>query len=382
MRTYAFLIFFGILLVIYSAANYYLYIRGIQAFSIIQPLKRWYTIAYIVLSYSFFVAMILERTASSAFSEWVFRIGTFWLAFMLYLLMAVIVIDLVRLVNLLFHFLPPITASFKSIAGITAISLVSIIVIAGYINARNVVVKEIPITINKKVNGNPEMKVLMVSDIHLGALIGERREKKLLDIVKEQHPDLVLICGDLIDSEIAPVLRKNLGKHIQEIKTPMGVYAITGNHEYIGGITQSLKYLRSINITMLLDSVVTLPNGVQLVGRNDRSANGFGSDKQKPLHELLTGIDYEKPIFVMNHQPYNLDEAVNENVDLHLSGHTHHGQLWPFNYITNAMFELSWGFMKKGDTNFYVSSGFGTWGPSVRLGNRPEVVVFDIEFNK
>jgi uncharacterized protein len=382
MRTYAFLIFFGIILVIYSAANYYLYIRGIQAFSIVQPLRRWYTVAYIVLSYSFFVAMILERTASSAFSEWVFRIGTFWLAFMLYLLMAVIVIDLVRLVNLLFHFLPPITASFKSIAGITAISLVSIIVIAGYINARNVVVKEIPITIYKKVNGNPDMKVLMVSDIHLGALIGERREKRLLDIVREQHPDLVLICGDLIDSEIAPVLRKNLGKHIQEIKTPMGVYAITGNHEYIGGITQSLKYLRSINITMLLDSVVTLPNGVQLVGRNDRSANGFGSDKQKPLHELLTGIDYEKPIFVMNHQPYNLDEAVNENVDLHLSGHTHHGQLWPFNYITNAMFELSWGFMKKGDTNFYVSSGFGTWGPSVRLGNRPEVVVFHIEFNK
>lgn len=84
----------------------------------------------------------------------------------------------------------------------------------------------------------------------------------------------------------------------------------------------------------------------------------------------------------MNHQPYNLDEAMNANVDLHLSGHTHHGQLWPFNYITKAMFELSWGYLKKGNTNFYVSSGYGTWGPSIRIGNRPEVVVFDVQFDK
>jgi len=84
----------------------------------------------------------------------------------------------------------------------------------------------------------------------------------------------------------------------------------------------------------------------------------------------------------MNHQPFNLDEAVTEGgVDLHLSGHTHHGQLWPLNYITKAVFELSWGFLKKGDTNFYVSSGFGSWGPPVRLGNTPEVVVFNLKFD-
>lgn len=83
----------------------------------------------------------------------------------------------------------------------------------------------------------------------------------------------------------------------------------------------------------------------------------------------------------MNHQPFNLKEAADEKVDLHLSGHTHHGQLWPINYITKAMFELSWGYLKKGDTNFYVSSGYGSWGPSVRVGNRPEVVVFNLKFD-
>jgi hypothetical protein len=83
----------------------------------------------------------------------------------------------------------------------------------------------------------------------------------------------------------------------------------------------------------------------------------------------------------MNHQPFQLDEAVEVGADLHLSGHTHNGQMWPFNYITEAMFEVSWGLKQKGNTTFYVSSGFGSWGPPVRIGNTPEVVVFKIRFD-
>lgn len=381
MKSYIFLVVFIIILLIFSLANYYLYIRGLQAFSITQPLKKWYIAAFLLLGSSFFMGMILERVASSAFSELVVRVGTMWLPFMLYLLMAVVLIDFVRIFNHFFHFLPLITPSLKQTVGFVTISLVTVVVIIGYINAMVVNVKTIPLTIHKKIEGKPEMKVLMVSDIHLGALIRERHEQRLLHIINDQKPDLVLICGDLVDSEIAPVIRKKLGKHIQEIKTPYGVYAVTGNHEYIGGIEQSLAYLKSINVKMLIDSIVTLPNGVQVVGRNDRAA-GHGAKGQKPLTELLTGIDHSKPVIVMNHQPYNLSEASNAGVDLHLSGHTHHGQLWPFNHITKAMFELSWGYLKKGATHFYVSSGYGTWGPSVRLGNRPEVVVFELSFKK
>ena len=264
--------------------------------------------------------------------------------------------------------------------GLAVISIASLVIVGGHINALWINVKQIPLTIHKKVSGSPEVKILMASDIHLGALIGERREKRLLEIVREQKPDLVLLCGDLVDGEIAPVLRKNLGRHIQEIQTPLGVYAIFGNHEYIGGIDKTLPYLKSINIKVLVDETVTLPDGIQLVGRNDRSA-GSGANSPKSLAELLAVVDQSKPVIVMNHQPFNLDEVARANVDLHLSGHTHNGQLWPFNYITEAIFELSWGLMKKENTNFYVSSGFGTWGPTVRTGNRPEVVVFNLKFD-
>jgi predicted MPP superfamily phosphohydrolase len=260
------------------------------------------------------------------------------------------------------------------------IAIVSLIVIGGHINALWINVKQIPLTIHKKVTGSPEVKILMASDIHLGALIGERREKRFLEIIREQKPDLVLLCGDLVDGEIAPVLRKNLGKHIQEISTPLGVYAILGNHEYIGGIDKTLPYLKSINIHMLIDEAVTLPNGIQLVGRNDISSNR-GGNQTRPLSELCSGLDSTKPVIVMNHQPYNLQEAVDNKVDLHVSGHTHNGQLWPFNFLIRNIFELSWGYLKKGETNFYVSSGFGTWGPTVRVGNRPEVVVFKLKFD-
>jgi len=133
---------------------------------------------------------------------------------------------------------------------------------------------------------------------------------------------------------------------------------------------------------MLRDKTVILSNGVQLIGRDDRDSERMGNTTRKPLPKLIEGLDKNYPIIVLNHQPFNLGDAVNEGVDLHLSGHTHHGQLWPLNYMTNAIYELSWGFLKKGNTNFYVSSGYGTWGPPVRIGNTPEIVVFNLTFTQ
>jgi hypothetical protein len=376
---FTFLIFFSIVILIYLSSNFYLFVRGLQIFSLNLTLRRTFIVVFWTLVPMFILGSVLERTFSSAFSEWVYRIGAFWLAFMLYFTIAAVLIDLVRIANYFFHFLPTFSAIMKLRLGLIVVSLVSVVVIAGHINALWINVKEIPLTIHKKVSGASEIKILLASDIHLGALIGERREMRFLEIIREQKPDIVLLAGDLVDGEIAPVLRKNLGRHIQEISTPLGVYAISGNHEYIGGIDKTLPYLKSINIRMLLDEVITLPNGIQLVGRNDHSA-GRSSNAPKPLSELISGIDSSKPIIVMNHQPYDLQEAVEAKVDLHLSGHTHNGQLWPFNYLIKSIFELSWGYLKKGDTHFYVSSGYGTWGPPVRIGNRPEVVVFKLKF--
>lgn len=383
MRITSFLIFFGIVLSIYFSLNFFIYSRGLQAFSITPVWRKSYIIIFWTIVSCFVIGQILEHTKSSLLSEWIYRIGAFWLAFMLYFALTLLVFDLIRLADYFFHFLPEMTQLFRFRLGLATVVFVSIIVINGHINALNTRIREISLTIPKKVNGNKQMKIVMASDIHLGALIGENREAKLVRIINKQNPDLVLLCGDLVDGDIAPVLRKNLGKHLQEIKSGMGVFAIPGNHEYIGGIQKTLPYLKSINIKLLRDSVLILPNGVQLIGRDDKDNRQMGeANRRRTLKELMTGIDKSAPVVVMNHQPFNLDEAVAEDVDLHLSGHTHHGQLWPLSYITKAVFELSWGYLKKGNTNFYVSSGFGSWGPPVRIGNTPEVVVFNLTFKE
>jgi predicted MPP superfamily phosphohydrolase len=382
MRISSFLIFIGIVILIYFSVNYYIFTRGLHAFSISPVWRKGYITLFWLLVSSFIAGEILEHTHPSIISEWIYRVGAFWLAFMLYLLIAVLIIDIVRLFDYFLHFLPVLSQSFKFNTGIAVLALVSIIVLSGHLNAINPKVREISLSIPKKVLGDHKMKVVMASDIHLGALIGENREEQLVRIIKNQHPDLVVFCGDIVDGDIGEVLRKNLGRHIKEIVAPMGVYAILGNHEYIGGITRTLPYLESISINVLRDTTLVLPNGVQLVGRDDRDSRRMGNKQRKSLAELIAGLDKKFPVVVLNHQPFDLDEAVKEGVDLHLSGHTHDGQLWPFNYIIESIYELGWGYLKKGNTNFYVSSGFGTWGPPVRTGNTPEVVVFNIEFTE
>ena len=130
------------------------------------------------------------------------------------------------------------------------------------------------------------------------------------------------------------------------------------------------------------DTSLLIDQRFYLVGRDDRDKSRFTGKKRKELGELMQHVDLSRPVILMDHQPFNLEKARELGVDLQVSGHTHHGQLWPFNYITNAIYELSYGYKQIGQTHFYVSTGFGTWGPPVRLGNRPEIVQIKLIFDQ
>ena len=118
-----------------------------------------------------------------------------------------------------------------------------------------------------------------------------------------------------------------------------------------------------------------LEGGIFIVGREDRSSAGFGGRKRKPLDSLMADVDAAYPVVLMDHQPFGLGEAAGKGIDIQISGHTHHGQLWPLSLITRRVYEISWGEGVKGDTHYYVSSGVGTWGPPVRTGNHPEILL-------
>jgi predicted MPP superfamily phosphohydrolase len=179
------------------------------------------------------------------------------------------------------------------------------------------------------------------------------------------------------------VIRQNLGESLRNIKSQFGVFAITGNHEYIGGAEEACSYLTEHKVTMLRDQSLKVADSFFLVGREDQSSSRFPPyNRRKDLAELMESVDKKYPVILMDHQPFELNEAAGQGIDLQISGHTHYGQLWPINYIVNGIYELAWGYRRIAGTQYYVSDGVGTWGPPVRIGNRPEIVNIEIQFKK
>ena len=202
--------------------------------------------------------------------------------------------------------------------------------------------------------------------------------RSLQGIIDSLKPDIVLLLGDIIDGEIEPVLRDDLLSSFSCPPCSEGIYAITGNHEYIGGIERTAKYIRGKGIPLLMDETVITKSGITLIGRKDRDSFRYTGRDRASLDELIADVDMSGLVVLMDHQPYRLEESASAGIDLHLSGHTHNGQIWPISILISRMFEIPYGYGKIGETNFIVSSWYGLWGPRVRLGSRSEVVLIKL----
>lgn len=378
------IIFFSLFFLLYGLINSYIFIRGWQALPMGSPLRVPYAVLFSILSLSFFAGRMLERMAPGTLSTVLVWTGSFWFAAFAYFTLAALLIDILRLLN---HFTPVFPAFMmsdiartKTVVLATVIISVGVALTAGYFNARSPRLKSMEIHIPKKVDSLAALRVAVASDIHLGTIVGSERLGRIVDTINSLKPDLILFPGDIVDEDLAPVILQNLGETLRSLKANYGVFAITGNHEYIGGVEEACKYLEEHNIRVLRDESVTIAGGITLVGREDRSINQFAGKRRRPLSGLIAGRSDSSVVILMDHQPFGLSEAVKQEVDLQLSGHTHHGQIWPFQLITRAIYEVSWGYKKNGKTQFYVSSGAGTWGPPVRLGNTPEIIDLRINF--
>jgi predicted MPP superfamily phosphohydrolase len=378
-------IFFLVVFTVHGAVNYYIGLRGWQLFPVDSPWRWLYLAVFLFLVLTFIAGRFLERVWLSPVSEALVWIGSYWLAAMLYLFLAVLFIDVLRLVHSLIPILPSSVVETlrqeKLLVGAGVAGVVILLLIIGHLNAANPLVRVVDIPLTKKLDGVDTLSVVMASDIHLGTIIGRNRFDRIVDAINGLRPDLILLPGDVVDEDLAPVIRENLGDHLRALRAPLGIVACTGNHEYIGGADAAVEYLREHGVTVLRDSVLVLNNGLQVVGREDRSIRQFSGKTRKTLPEIMAGVDPARPIILMDHQPFGLSEAVSAGVDLQVSGHTHHGQIWPFNLITNAIYEVSWGYRMIGQTQFYVSSGVGTWGPPVRIGNTPEIVHLRLHYS-
>jgi len=375
-----FAVFLTIVLSVYSLVNYYIYVTGLHA--IPGEYKTIYSLVYLFLFSAYIIGRFLERKFMNAVSAFFIWVGSFWLGAMVYFLLAVILNDITRLLNLIFVFFPDsfYSQKYEIVFFLIVTAVVLLVVIIGYLNARNPVIKKLDIPINKKAGKLKTLRIAMASDIHLGTIIDRNRLRKIVNKINLLNADIILLPGDVVDEDIGPVIKQNQGELLRKLSSKYGVYAITGNHEYIGGAEAACNYLTEHGITELRDSSVLIDNSFYLIGREDRASKGFAGILRKPLNVLLEGINKDLPLILMDHQPVHLDDAEKNGIDLQLSGHTHHGQLWPFNYITRKIYEVSMGYKLKGNTHYYVSCGVGSWGPPIRTGNRPEILMIDLKF--
>ena len=375
------IVFFSIVLTIYSLVNIYLFYKGYKAIPCLQRNRILYSITFFLLAVLFIVAKVLESKHSSVITDILNIVGGFWLAFMLYGFIFFLLSDVILLILRI----PGIIRGdniflYRKWSFIIIASASSLLIIGGFINAIIPVAREYNITINKPAGSVKTLRIAAVSDIHLGSIIRKRSLKKFSGMIKDMKPDLVLLLGDIVDGEIGPVLRGDLLQYFTWPKCTDGLYAITGNHEFIGGANRTIPYIESKGIRVLKDEMVTLEGGIQLIGRIDRDSYRFYRRERMPLSELMKQADTVKPVILLDHQPFHLDETAKYGIDLQLSGHTHNGQMWPLNYVTRMIYELSYGYLKKRNTNFIVSSGYGLWGPRVRSGSRSEVLLINIKF--
>lgn len=352
---------------LYLLGNIYIFLRGRQALKAQSTgVKVLLSLIFWGCALSFFVSFLLRDVVMSDFiGQTLQETGTGWLVFTLYMVILLALFDLLRL----FHI--RIRSGFYIALGIT-LSLLGY----GYYNYQHPDTKVINIVINKSVNNEDKpLKVVAISDIHLGYGTDKAMLQQYVELINAQHPDLILIGGDLIDNSVVPLYAEQMQEELARLEAPYGVYMVPGNHEYISNIEASKKFIQSTPIILLQDSVATLPNGIQLIGRDDRH-----NKNRLSLTELTKDVNPEQPVILLDHQPYQLQQTVASNIDLQFSGHTHHGQVWPMSLITDHLFELSYGYKQEGNTHFYVSSGLSLWGPPFRIGTDSELVVFNISF--
>mgnify|MGYP000982649367 CR=1 FL=1 len=377
-------IFIAVSLLLYVLLNGYILKRGIQAFSSSLVSRLLFILTFSFLILSFPLSRIIDGQFSHRLSKLLVRPGIYYLAFMFYLFMLIFLKDLIRWGYRLVH--QPVTRSSLlavsnpfSFSVILVLSLV--ILFAGHLNAVNPGIKTLSLTIDKVAAGRQELRAVMLSDIHLGMYNRSNRLAALVKKINELEPEIVFFAGDIVDEAIGAEEEEKMVRLMKDIKAPLGLFACPGNHEYYGGLEKNIGYLERAGVQELLDKAIKVDNSFYVIGRKDWTAVRFGG-RRASLEDILAEgqVDTSRPLIVLDHQPIRLEDAQQAGVDLLLCGHTHAGQLFPLNLINKLVYEKNWGYLKKGQTQIYVTSGTGTWGPPVRTGSRSEIVWLTLKF--
>lgn len=362
-------------LLLYFLINYYIGRKILNGFNYIfkiSPLVFW--IIFWTLALSYIISMFLNKFISPNLTNFLYLIGSYWMGLLMYTLLTFPIIGIINIIISKSHLSNNLTDKYYIYQTILIALVFIIITTIGSFNAKNSYVTSFDIDIDKPSFKEP-VNVIMVSDIHLGNIIKNKRLSNMIDEINSLNPDIVIIAGDIIDSDIKPFLNNNMGREFSKIKSTYGTYATLGNHDLMTKAeNQIAKILEENSVKVLRDESILINDSLYIIGRDDITINRFSENDRASLLDLTHNLDKSKALIVIDHNPKYINESLNANIDLQLSGHTHKGQIAPGNLVTNKMFEIDYGYLKKDNLNVVVSSGYGTWGPPIRIGSRSEIV--------
>ena len=354
------LLFLGVLF----GANAYIFARMVQALTTLSTAAKVLTgVCMAIATCSMFLSIALRGSALPAvLSRGLFQVGSVWLVFLLYMVLALLVVDVVAWMGLRI----PYRFWISLVLCLT-------VLVVGHYRYKHPKVNVVPLSFEKECTLAKPLTIVAVSDVHLGEGTGRKALARYVDLINAQHPDVIVIAGDLVDNSVGPLYRDHMADELARLSAPHGIFMVPGNHEYISGIEEVEQFLKSTPITLLRDSVVTLPGDIQLIGRDDKS-----NPTRVSLDTLMARTDVTRPVIVLDHQPYGVAKADSLGVDLLFCGHTHRGQVWPLTWVTDRLFEQSHGYRRWPHSHVYVSQGLSLWGPPFRIGSDSELVVFKV----
>ncbi len=342
-----------------------------------------YGTVYGVILTAVLAFFVVSRIPDNGLPRIIFNIAHYALGFLLYIMMLANLVDLLLFLGRILRLLPAQLPQQASIAAGTVVLVIAAgLSVYGAVHASAIQTSryEVQLRLGTEAEERASLQIALISDLHLGYVMEENHMKKIVAAVNAVKPDLICIAGDIFDGDATSLKNPEALQHLfREMKATHGVYAVHGNHDAGASYDQMMDFLAGAGVQVLKDEAVAIDGRVVLAGRMDSSPIGRQGEGRKAL-ELPQGTE-ELPVIVMDHQPGNIKEY-GGNVDLIFCGHTHQGQMFPFNLITNALFDVDYGYYQMPDNGpqVIVTSGAGTWGPPQRVATDNEIAAVRIEF--
>lgn len=354
-----------------------------------------FAVVYLFMALSPVIAFLLPKSAVAIVIR---RISTYWIGIMLYSLLYVVLFDLLRLIAKHTKLKNTLLFSRGSVISIGSVVVACAVVtcLYGIFNARNIKVNEYSVTVNKSCGSDKHLKAVLVADLHMGYAIGVDHITNMVKKINEQNADIVIIAGDIFDNSYDGMDDpEGIKAQLKSIKSKYGVYAVYGNHDIdekiLMGFTfdwggkqlnseKMTNFIKECDIKLINDESVLINDEFYLVGRRDTDKPGTEDGTRAEISELTKDLDKTKPIFVLSHEPDELQKTADAGADIDFSGHTHDGQLFPGNLTIGLFWENPCGMIKKDNMYSIVTSGVGVYGTFMRVGTDAEICSVDIDF--